>query len=1046
MIDINGGALAVGDLDHGHRRWLYSVDHSSGSGESRAGESRAGESRADVTDGRDTPELNAEIDRAVSALTEGRGCMIVISAERGMGRSAYAVAVADRARAVADGAVCQIRPPAVARTAGLDRQVSLASAPLARALYAIAAARPGGCVARLLAEGTVAREVVAREVEVGLVENVGRALLSEAGQRPIAVVVDDVHLADEDTCSLIDHLLTAIDTVPLLLVVTAARGWCAAGPAAQRWHEWIGHRSVLHIPLMPLPRRVLARAVSTTWLGNVSPRTLDAVLDAAQGNPRIAQEIVLWTLSGGRDDTLLSGSLVEQLVAAHEESSILGTLAVAGLRLNPRQVAAATSTPVGHVRQVLGRAWAGGLLDRHGRGVHGDLYAVRHPMFAAAARALLPVDLLPSIHEAIAGCLAEGESESLSERALDVARHLIAAGSGHPDTAHWCLRAATWCEVTQRLPEAVDFAREGVDGHPDPVTSVALARLHARCCGRLGDAVSAEHALRKALTIVTGDAELGAEVAVELLELGEPTAAAGSPDLLTDALAACPADRPDLLSRLRSIEAALVFQQDPAAGRRAAESAVRHAETSDDPAAAVRALTVLGRTLTDPPSPDRLDEVAARLMHYPTAEGLSVAAAAALARADRRQVDFVAREYAWRETRSPHQRVREELVLLRAGMAALDGRAAAMTHALRLLSTTADPHLAGLARLLPLLWTITNGRPLRAEAVSEGQPLPLPEPLAQLHWLGGILTRSAPPPPAEVRLMRQRLGAGQDLVRPRSDGTWAIRLAAAARLAALTGDRELCAEVVGALAPFRDQFVVGWSFLPVGPVAWFLSEPLRQLGKRAESLEALQVAEQTSLRLGAGGWLLRCLGQRCRILAAEDPGTAEDLVRASIESAAARRFPALVAELRCLLVHLRGTRDSWAARDARRGRDLSGGALTGGRDLRGGALTGGQDLRRGRAAGEEARAAGSLPHRSSDGSHPRSRHTVAQASGLTPREIEIIELAANGCTNQEIAKQLFLSVATVERHFTNIYRRLGVRNRAQALGKLGDLGLTGTSP
>ena len=55
-------------------------------------------------------------------------------------------------------------------------------------------------------------------------------------------------------------------------------------------------------------------------------------------------------------------------------------------------------------------------------------------------------------------------------------------------------------------------------------------------------------------------------------------------------------------------------------------------------------------------------------------------------------------------------------------------------------------------------------------------------------------------------------------------------------------------------------------------------------------------------------------------------------------------------------------------------------------------------------------------------------------------------LAAVGCTNQEIAKRLFLSVATVERHCTTLYRRLGVRNRAQALGILGRLRFAEGSP
>ena len=54
------------------------------------------------------------------------------------------------------------------------------------------------------------------------------------------------------------------------------------------------------------------------------------------------------------------------------------------------------------------------------------------------------------------------------------------------------------------------------------------------------------------------------------------------------------------------------------------------------------------------------------------------------------------------------------------------------------------------------------------------------------------------------------------------------------------------------------------------------------------------------------------------------------------------------------------------------------------------------------------------------------RHNPA---GLTPREMEIVRLAARGLSNQEIAAELVLSVRTVERHLSNIYDKLGTRGR-----------------
>jgi DNA-binding NarL/FixJ family response regulator len=50
---------------------------------------------------------------------------------------------------------------------------------------------------------------------------------------------------------------------------------------------------------------------------------------------------------------------------------------------------------------------------------------------------------------------------------------------------------------------------------------------------------------------------------------------------------------------------------------------------------------------------------------------------------------------------------------------------------------------------------------------------------------------------------------------------------------------------------------------------------------------------------------------------------------------------------------------------------------------------------------------------------------------LTAREREVARLAAEGAKNAEIARSLFLSPKTVERHLSNVFVKLGVRNRAE---------------
>ncbi len=52
---------------------------------------------------------------------------------------------------------------------------------------------------------------------------------------------------------------------------------------------------------------------------------------------------------------------------------------------------------------------------------------------------------------------------------------------------------------------------------------------------------------------------------------------------------------------------------------------------------------------------------------------------------------------------------------------------------------------------------------------------------------------------------------------------------------------------------------------------------------------------------------------------------------------------------------------------------------------------------------------------------------------LTTREIEVLKLIKAGCSNQDIAEQLVISLPTVKRHISNIYGKLGVESRTQAV-------------
>jgi DNA-binding NarL/FixJ family response regulator len=76
--------------------------------------------------------------------------------------------------------------------------------------------------------------------------------------------------------------------------------------------------------------------------------------------------------------------------------------------------------------------------------------------------------------------------------------------------------------------------------------------------------------------------------------------------------------------------------------------------------------------------------------------------------------------------------------------------------------------------------------------------------------------------------------------------------------------------------------------------------------------------------------------------------------------------------------------------------------------------------------------------------HIRTGHAVMPARwravpdtvALTPRHVDVLELVAQGYSNEEIAQQLGLRPNTVKFHISEIFRRLGVRNRIEAIAQV----------
>lgn len=71
---------------------------------------------------------------------------------------------------------------------------------------------------------------------------------------------------------------------------------------------------------------------------------------------------------------------------------------------------------------------------------------------------------------------------------------------------------------------------------------------------------------------------------------------------------------------------------------------------------------------------------------------------------------------------------------------------------------------------------------------------------------------------------------------------------------------------------------------------------------------------------------------------------------------------------------------------------------------------------------------------------------VAEETGLTKREIEMLKALARGLSNHAIGKEMWVSEQTVKFHLRNVYRKLGVRSRTEAVRFAYEQGLVEGAP
>jgi DNA-binding CsgD family transcriptional regulator len=189
--------------------------------------------------------------------------------------------------------------------------------------------------------------------------------------------------------------------------------------------------------------------------------------------------------------------------------------------------------------------------------------------------------------------------------------------------------------------------------------------------------------------------------------------------------------------------------------------------------------------------------------------------------------------------------------------------------------------------------------------------------------------------------------------------------------------------------------------MPLGPD---YVESAVAMGDLAEAERAATELEDSGRRLGRA-WAL-ATGARCRGLVAAARGEADDALDAFEEALAAHgRLPLGFERARTLVAQGATLRRIKRRRDARESLDQ---ALAIFEEM-------GARLWAEKARAELARIGGRAP----------------SAGALTPTEERVAELVAEGRANKEVARELFVTVKTVERNLSRVYEKLGIRSRAE---------------
>jgi DNA-binding CsgD family transcriptional regulator len=926
------------------------------------------------------------LDQALGAAVEGRGSVVAIEGPPGIGKSSLVTRCVERARE-RDMYTLSVRATELERSYpyGIVRQtadsVALDKTPEERSALFTGAAR----LALPILDPASVEDADTPELMYQRLHGLYWLTANLARERPLLITIDDAQWADEASMAAERFLSLRIADLPMVLLLAVRTA--DVGQLAVPLAEILADPATTSIRPGPLSPEGAGQRIEAL-LGSSDPAFAAACHHATGGNPFLLEQLVSEVRAEGIEPTAASAGGVASLGPDTVRASVL-------LRLERLPVAGA---PVARALAVLGEhdvsirdvatmaevpedeaAEALAALERAGLVAGAPSLRFTHPILRAAIEDDMPVVERSRAHEQAARLLRDRDADPVA-----VAAHLLLCEPGQGAWAVAALRNA---------------ARRGV---------------------ALGDPASAVRYLERAVTERPDDDELG-----ELLfELGLAAAHAGDPEAAQHLERAAEAGG---VTRLRALHWTAVLHL--VAGRAASAADVLEKALRDVPeespaaeplietllAAGMESTSVRRRLgdltdhLTAPPGTPRTDFERFTLITLAFRAVVEQADAAKATELIRRALGI--EEHGYYESVMRASVGRPMIAFVLALVDQLDEAEALLDRLVRAARDYGDRSAVGVFSAERSWIRLRAGAVEGAEA-DAAEALRIARDATRARGHAPVAAASA----VLAGLERERpLGELEAVLRalpPAGDSDTVVqddlRLAESALLLA-GGDPRAAADV--ALALDREH---SWGCHCPSLLPWRSAAALA-LAQLEESEQALAVARD-ELRLAQELGTPRAVGIAQRAVALVGPADErQERLQEAIDTLERGPSPLELARATCDLgADLRRRGERSTARDVlRRAHTL--------------ATECGATRLANRARDELGRSGARL-----------MREPASGVEGLTPSEVRVAELAAEGLTNREVAQALFVSEKTVETHLGRVYRKLDIKSRHALPGALGD--------